>query len=138
MKIIKKYPIIHESIYSLLSIDDFIKTVLIDNTISPDLLNIALKCDIYIKNSTKLNINEKIAIFKNMIKIFKRSSICEELLSLVKADETYIIKFKDIKNFRKIIEKNKNIKEIIFFLNKLNESLTLIITKINYILYFLE
>ena len=120
-ELIQKYPIIHESIYSLLPIDGFIKTVLSDETISPELLDMALKCDIYIKNSMKLNINEKIAIFENMIKIIKSSSICEELFSLVKAAETYIIKSKDIKSFGKIIEKNKNLKEIILNLNKLNE-----------------
>jgi hypothetical protein len=120
-ELIKKNSIIHEGIYSLLPIDAFIETVLSDITINPDLLDIALKCDIYIKNSTNLNIKEKIEIFEIMIKITKRFSICEELFSFVKGVETYIIKSKDIKDFEKIIETTKNLNEIISILNKLNE-----------------
>ncbi|ORX47663.1 ankyrin [Piromyces finnis] len=120
---LEKYPIIHKSIDSLLPIDCFIQKVLSNKNIGSESLNIALECDQYIKNSEQLTVGEKIDIFESMKKLLdKNSTISKEFLSLVKATELYIIKFRDIKMATKILNtKSESISNIIIKFNKLNK-----------------
>jgi len=118
----QNYPIIHESIYSVLPLDRFIKTVLSMKYLSATFLDISLKCDQYIKNSQKLNINEKIIVFENLLKLLKKAStISEELFSFVKSAEYYIVKTRDVQSIEKLIHHSNSVKEVIFKINKLNE-----------------
>jgi len=123
-ELIEKYPIIHECIYSVLPIDKFVKTVWSIKNISPEELDISLRCDQYIKNSKQLNIAEKIGLIDNILKILKMksfSTITEELFSFVKASEIYITKSRNIKQIGQLIDQSRNLNDIILQLNVLNE-----------------
>jgi len=124
-ELIQKYPIIHECIDSVLPIDKFIKTVLSSmKNISPEELDISLKCDQYLKNSKHLIITEKISLIENMLKILKMKSfsvITKELFSFIKAAEIYIVKSGKLKKIDKLIDNSKSLSDIILKLNTLNE-----------------
>ncbi|OUM63765.1 hypothetical protein PIROE2DRAFT_9628 [Piromyces sp. E2] len=116
------YPILHKSIYSTLPLDRFIKTILTMKDISPTSLDISLKCDQYIRNSQRLNINEKIIVFDFLLKLIKKTSVLsEELFSFAKSAENYIEKTGDVKTIEKLIYYPKSINDVIVNINKLNK-----------------